>query len=361
MVQVGKSPAAHSLQSRIIIRLVATPISLRPRSVFTRRLMSLLLPVAASLLACFSLQAQEHTGNVSVASVELPDAPTPTASALRPDAGTSDAADVYNPQTTSSSSSTAAPTQNPVVPPGTMSQEQLKKQEKQRTLGVMPNFNVAYDSHVPPLSPKQKISIALHGSKDPFAFALAGIVSLYGQATDDHGPDYGVTVTNSAGMKVKVREEGYGQGWEGYGKRFGANYADSFDGNIIGNAFLPILLKEDPRYFRVGSGPIRHRVLSALESTVWCRRDSGTWGPNYANVLGNIAAGGISNLYYPSYERGIGLTFERGLVVTAENAVGASLNEFLPDVTRHFLHRDVSGRKLDAIAPVTPPTTTPQP
>ena len=236
-----------------------------------------------------------------------------------------------------------------------MTEEQVKKQEKQRTLGVMPNFNVAYDSNVPPLTPRQKISIAFHGSTDPYAFVIAGILSLYGQATDDHGPDYDVTVRNSSGMKVKVREEGYGMGVEGYAKRFGANYADSFDGNIIGNAFLPILLKEDPRYFRVGSGPKRHRFLFALESTVWCRRDSGTWGPNYANVLGNIAAGGISNLYYPSYERGAGLTFERGLVVTAEGAVGATLNEFLPDITRHLLHREVSGKKIDTTTPTTAP------
>ena len=242
-----------------------------------------------------------------------------------------------------------------------MTEDQVKKQEKQRVLGVMPNFNVAYDSNVPPLTPKQKLSIAFHSSTDPYAFVIAGILSLYGQATDDHGPDYDQTVTNAAGMKVKIREEGYGMGWEGYGKRFGANYADSFDGNIIGNAFLPILLKEDPRYFRVGSGPKRHRFLFAIESTVWCRRDSGTWGPNYANVLGNIAAGGISNIYYPSYERGAGLTFERGFVVTAEGTVGALLNEFLPDITRHVLHRDVSGRKVDSKTPTVTPSPVPAP
>ena len=208
----------------------------------------------------------------------------------------------------------------------------------------MPNFNVAYDSHVPPLRPSQKIKIAFHSSTDPFAFVSAGLVSLYGQATDDHGPDYD-TSRNSAGMKVVVRHEGYGMGWEGYGKRFAANYADSFDGNMIGNALLPILLKEDPRYFRQGSGPIRHRFLFAIESTVWARRDNGNWGPNYANVLGNIAAGGISNAYYPSYERGVGLTFERGLVVTAEGTVGALLNEFLPDLTKRYLHRDISGKR----------------
>lgn len=285
-----------------------------------------------------------------VAAVELPDAPLPTAATLN--AG-------YDPQTTSSSSAQSSNSSTPpetkpdpqVVDPrstpaaaGTMTEDQVKKQEKQRVLGVVPNFNVAYDAHVPPLRPSQKIKIAFHSSTDPFAFVTAGLVSLYGQATDDHGPDYD-TKTNSAGQKYVVRYEGYGMGWEGYGKRFAANYADSFDGNMIGNAFLPILLKEDPRYFRQGSGPIRHRFLFAIESTVWARRDNGNWGPNYANVLGNIAAGGISNAYYPSYERGVGLTFERGLVVTAEGTVGALLNEFLPDLTKRYLHRDISGKR----------------
>ncbi len=285
--------------------------------------------------------AQATVSPTQVAVNELPDAPVPTAATLTE---SSDA------QTTSSSSQTTPQDPQVVDPrktkaaPGTMTEDQVKKQEKQRTLGVVPNFNVAYDAHVPPLRPSQKIKIAFHSSTDPFAFVTAGIVSLYGQATDDHGPDY-ETHTNSTGQKYVVRYEGYGMGWEGYGKRFAANYADSFDGNMIGNALLPILLKEDPRYFRQGSGPIRHRVLFALESTVWARRDNGNWGPNYANVLGNLAAGGISNAYYPSYERGIGLTFERGLVVTAEGAVGAMLNEFLPDLTKRYLHRDISGKR----------------
>ena len=287
--------------------------------------------------------AQAAEGGTQVAANILPDAPLPTVESLH---------ESYDSHTTSSSSQSPSSGQQTTMPdprttpaaPGKMTEDQVKKQESQRTLGVMPSFNVAYDAHVPPLLPSQKIKIAFHSSTDPFAFVTAGIVSLYGQATDDHGPDY-ETKTNSAGQKYVVRYEGYGMGWEGYGKRFAANYADSFDGNMIGNALLPILLKEDPRYFRQGHGPIRHRFLFAIESTVWARRDNGNWGPNYANVLGNIAAGGISNAYYPSYERGAGLTFERGLVVTAEGTIGALLNEFLPDLTKRYLHRDISGKR----------------
>ena len=212
---------------------------------------------------------------------------------------------------------------------------------KQRTLGVVPSFNIAYDPNVPPLTPGQKFRVAFHSVRDPFTFVVAALNAGYDQATDGF-PEYG-------------------QGAAGFGKRFGAAYADSFDGTILGNALLPVLLKEDPRYFRRGTGTFKSRLFYSLSTTVWCKRDQGGWGPNYANVLGNLAAGGIANLYYPSSDRGAGLTFERGFVVTAEGALGGLSNEFLPDLTRHFLHRDISGRRSTAGSPAGPAPATPTP
>ncbi|MGA8028302.1 MAG: hypothetical protein WB992_14255, partial [Bryobacteraceae bacterium] len=127
---------------------------------------------------------------------------------------------------------------------------------------------------------------------------------------------------------------GYRQGAMGYAKRFGASYADTFDGTMIGNALFPVLLKQDPRYFRRGIGSIKSRLWYALTTTVKCKNDKGKWVPNYSNVLGNIAAGGISNLYYPASDRGIELTFERAFTVTAEGSIGAVFVEFWPDVSR---------------------------
>ena len=207
-------------------------------------------------------------------------------------------------------------------------EEQLRREERQRTLGVVPSFNIAYDQNAPPLSPGEKFRLAFHTMKDPFTIGVAAINAGYNQATDGF--------------------PGYGQGAAGFGKRFGAAYADSADGTLLGNAVLPVLMKEDPRYFRRGTGSIRSRLLYAISTTVWCRRDNGTHGPNYANVLGNLAAGGVANLYYPASDRGAGLTFERGLVVTAEGTLGGLADEFLPDLTRHFLHRDVSGHRVPA-------------
>jgi hypothetical protein len=123
---------------------------------------------------------------------------------------------------------------------------------------------------------------------------------------------------------------GYGQGTQGYAKRFGASYADSFIGNMIGGAILPSLLKQDPRYFYKGTGSTGSRILYALANAVVCKGDNGHWQPDYSGILGSLAAGGISNLYYPSSNRsGVGLTFENTLIGIGGSGIGNLFQEFL--------------------------------
>ncbi len=207
-----------------------------------------------------------------------------------------------------------------------LSEEQLKKQEKQRILGIVPAFNSVYEGAVPPLTPGQKMRLMFKSTTDIYVFGFAAITAGIGQAQDSH--------------------EDYGQGVEGYAKRYAANYADTADGNFWGNAVLPIVLHEDPRYFRLGHGTITHRILYSMSTTVWCRRDDGTMGPNYANVLGNLIAGGISNVYYPAEDRGVGQTFQNAATVTAEGMIGAALIEFWPDIVHH--HQAKRQAKRDA-------------
>lgn len=195
----------------------------------------------------------------------------------------------------------------------------MKQEEKQRILGVVPNFNTTSDLHAAALSAGQKYSLALKGAIDPFEFVAAALDAGYSQATGQFA--------------------GYGEGMEGYSKRLGAAYADSFDGTMIGNGFFPAILHEDPRYFRKGDGSVGSRIWWALLSTVRCKDDNGGWTPNFSNVLGNIAAGGISNAYYPAADRGVSLTFQRAFTVTAEGTLGALADEFWPDIQRKFLRR----------------------
>jgi len=127
---------------------------------------------------------------------------------------------------------------------------------------------------------------------------------------------------------------GYGQGAQGYGKRFGANYADGFINNMLGNAVLASLLKQDPRYFYKGTGSIPSRAMYAIANAVICKGDNGRWQPNYSTILGGLAAGGISNLYYPSSNRsGVETSFANAFIGTGEGAVQNLFQEF---VVRHL-------------------------
>ncbi len=197
----------------------------------------------------------------------------------------------------------------------------LEKAEHQRIFGIIPEFStVNYAGQYQPLTPKQKFTLFWKSSTDPYIFVLDAFVAGIGQA--------------------KGSNAGYGQGAQGYLKRYAASYADTFDGNFWGNAVLTSAFHEDPRYFRDGEGHgYTHRALYSAFTALWCKRDSGTWGPNYANVLGNIIAGGISNVYYPSDDRGLGKTFTGALTVTAEGTVGSELQEFWPDIQNHFLRK----------------------
>src|SRR5207248_1915027 len=120
-----------------------------------------------------------------------------------------------------------------------------------------------------------------------------------------------------------------GQGAAGYGKRFGASYADLASSTFFGSAIFPSLLKQDPRYFYQGTGSRKSRALHAIASAFICRGDNKRWQPNYSSILGTLAASGLSNAYYPEKDRGVALTFENTAIGTGGNAVINLLQEFV--------------------------------
>ena len=142
---------------------------------------------------------------------------------------------------------------------------------------------------------------------------------------------------------------GYGWGPAGYFKRVGASYADNVNGTLIGNALLPQLLHQDPRYFRKGTGPVKGRMWVAAGRQFLCRGDNGKNQFNVSNILGNYISGAISNSYYPADQRGVGLTLENGTEVTLFGALGGQFYEFAPDLIRIVFHRH-----LDASLPQPP-------
>jgi Carboxypeptidase regulatory-like domain len=194
--------------------------------------------------------------------------------------------------------------------PTEVAEEQIKLQETQRVLGVIPNFYVSYIPDAAPLNSKQKFELAWKTVVDPVTFGLVGAIAGVQQAQDHFAE--------------------YGQGVEGYAKRYGAGYADTLTGTFLGGALLPSLLKQDPRYFYKGTGSIPSRIRYALVMSVVCKGDNGNWQLNYSGILGGLAAGAISNLYYPPQDRdGVQLTFENAAIGIGGGAATNLFQEFL--------------------------------
>ena len=189
-----------------------------------------------------------------------------------------------------------------------IAEEQIHVEEKQRLFGVVPNFYVTYIPNAAPLDTRQKFQLGWKSVIDPVSFGLAALFAGIEQAGNAYS--------------------GYGQGAQGYGKRVGATYADFVSGTFIGGAILPALLKQDPRYFYKGTGSRKSRFFYAVANAVICKGDNGRWQPNYSNMLGTLAAGGLSNAYYPASSRGVGLTFENTLIGIAGSAGASVFQEF---------------------------------
>jgi hypothetical protein len=191
-----------------------------------------------------------------------------------------------------------------------IAEDQMRLEENQRVLGVFPNFYVSYVRDAAPLSSGQKFRIALRTAVDPVSIAIPAVIAGVEQSQNSFS--------------------GYGQGAQGYAKRFGASSADSLISTMLTDAILPSILHQDPRYFYKGIGSIRSRALYAVATVFICKGDNGHWQPNYSNLLGNLASAGISNTYYPSTDRnGVRLTIDNWLIGTASGAIGTLFQEFL--------------------------------
>jgi hypothetical protein len=192
-----------------------------------------------------------------------------------------------------------------------LAEAEIKVEEHQRLAGILPNFFVTYDWHAPPLTTRQKFELAYKNSIDPGNFFVSGIVAGIQQANG--------TFNN-----------GYGQGVEGYAKRYGAATADLVSGTFLGGAIYPTIFRQDPRYFYKGTGTIKSRALYAITRAFVSKGDNGKWQPAYASILGDLSAGAISNLYYPAASRtGATLTFEEGFLNIGGDALGYLVQEFV--------------------------------
>jgi hypothetical protein len=163
---------------------------------------------------------------------------------------------------------------------------------------------------------KDKFALFVHDSVDPFTFLAAGFNAGISQATNGDAP--------------------FGQGGAGYGRRFGASYADQVQYNFFKGFLYPIVFSEDPRYYRLAHGSARSRTFHALEHSVVAYRDSGRRMFNFSELLGNSSGVLLGNVYHPGAQRG----FTAGArYVGYDYAFDAGFDvvrEFWPEFARKF-------------------------
>ncbi len=322
---------------------------------YVRTNSTLIVCVAGFLMtACaFLSRAQQPVSGAGAAvSSVLPDAPTPqieVALAADPWIVDTQSGQAQNPEQpatgtapapapSSSAAQSSSSSQSPAQPQTSQetqrqkAEEQVREQEHQRVAGIVPSFNVTYlGDQTVSLSPAEKFKLQFRAAIDPYTFTLAAIVAGLGEADNDDAAT------------------GWGPG--GYGKRVAIAYGDNVIGNTLGNALLPSILHQDPRYYRLGHGSATRRALYSFATTWICKHDNtGKWEPNYSNVLGNLIAGEISQYYTPGGAPSkVGAVIETGLTVTFEGSFGSELQEFWPDISRKFFHKDPT-HGLDAKA-----------
>ena len=218
------------------------------------------------------------------------------------------------------------PTPNPPVPQP--SQPADKKVEDQKTADknkgtsndrlfyALPNFlTLENTGQVPPLTVGQKFKVVTRGSFDYIQIPWYGFLSGISQAEDS--------------------EPGYRQGAQGYGKRFGAAFADGTIENYITGAILPSLLHQDPRFFQSGQGTFWHRTGYAVSRIFVTRTDSGHEQFNYSEVFGSAASAAISTYsYHPQGDRTLSNTASVWGTQVGYDTITIIVKEFWPDIRR---------------------------
>src|SRR6202453_494566 len=225
---------------------------------------------------------------------------------------------------TYSSSSSSALTAQPIDLPDDPQVSQTtapsdEGQQTKRILGIFPNFRaVSANVHLPPQSVKEKFFTASQDNFDYSAIFLPALVAGYSQATNAT-PEFH-------------------QGAAGYGRYFWHTYVDQTSENYFVEFIVPVITREDTRYYTLGSGGFWKRAGYSLSRAIITRNDEGHDTFNISEVVGAGAAAGVSNLYYPSRERTFSNTAEKWGQNVGIDAATFLFHEFWPDVNHALFH-----------------------
>jgi len=189
--------------------------------------------------------------------------------------------------------------------------------EDKRIFGVLPNYRTA-DGSVPfsPITVRQKFTIARKDTLDYPSYVLAAAFS-------------GLSQLNNSNPS-------FGQGVQGYARRYASAVADQDLGNFMTEAIFPSFLHEDPRYFRKVNGSVKSRLFYAVTRVLVTRTDAGNWGFNFSEFLGNGTVAALGNAYYPD-ARGLNPTLQRMGSQIGTDAISGVLKEFWPDIKNYWM------------------------
>lgn len=195
---------------------------------------------------------------------------------------------------------------------------EVQKNSPKHIFWLVPAFNVTYQTKFQPLTSREKFDEWLEGTYDPRGFGLYAFES----ATLEHSSSDGFC--------------GYGEGWGGYGKCYGSTELDANISSFTGDFLFPVILHQDPRYFRLGQGPFGKRLFYAISRVFVTHSDSGHWVFYSSGLAGTVVGAAASNLYYPKQNRGFSDSVSRAGLDMGNTALFNVAAEFWPDI-RHKL------------------------
>ena len=230
-------------------------------------------------------------------------------------------------------------------------QETPSGTSKDRLFLALPNFLTLENAgKVAPLTAGQKFKVVARGSFDKIEFPWYGALAGLSQAENS--------------------EPGYGQGAEGYAKRYASAFADGTIENFMVAAVFPSLLHQDPRFFQTSQGGFLHRAEYAVGRIFVTRTDSGRSQFNYSEILGSAVSAAIStNTYHPrafittrydpatnmltyvhnASDRTLPNTLSVWGTQVAYDTITIVIKEFWPDVHRKMLHKQKSDTPQTAV------------
>jgi hypothetical protein len=209
-----------------------------------------------------------------------------------------------------------SPKINPVEP--NKSDDQEGKQSK-RILWIIPNYrSVSANTQLPPLGLKGKFWLATEDTFDYSNFIFVGAL---------------------AGISMAQKSQPtFGQGSAGYGRYYWHIAVDGAIENYMVEAIVPVMTKEDPRYYTLGKGGFVKRTGYAVSRLFITKGDSGKNTFNISEIVGAGATAGIGNTYYPAQSNPWVKTYQRWGTQVGLDGVFNVLKEFWPDINHAVFH-----------------------